>query len=108
MMPLQPGENILGREATGVIGLDSPTVSRHHARIRVGNRRAVLEDLGSKNGTLVGGAPVTAAVVLQDRDTVRLGSVALIFRMHAGGGSTESWRASRSERGGPVEDQGDP
>jgi DNA-binding winged helix-turn-helix (wHTH) protein len=107
-LPLQPGENILGREATGVIGLDSPTVSRHHARIRVGDRRAVLEDLGSKNGTLVGGAPVTAAIVLQDRDTLRLGSVKLIFRMSGRGGSTESWRASWSERGRPVEDQGDP
>ena len=71
------------------------------------SRAAVLEDLGSKNGTLLGGSPVTAAVALQDRDTIRLGSVELRFRMSGGGGSTETWRASPGERGGPVEDDGD-
>ena len=105
-LPLQAGDNVLGREASGVIELDSPTVSRHHARIRVSSRAAVLEDLGSKNGTLLGGSPVTAAVALQDRDTIRLGSVEVRFRMSGGGGSTETWRASPGERGGPVENDG--
>jgi DNA-binding winged helix-turn-helix (wHTH) protein len=106
--PLQAGDNILGREAPGVIGLDSPTVSRRHARIHVDSRGAVIEDLGSKNGTFLGGAPVAGTVRLQDRDLVRLGSVELTFRVSAGGGSTASWNASRRERRGPVENQGDP
>ena len=106
-LPLHAGENVLGREGEGVIGLDSPTVSRRHARIRVSNRGAVLEDLGSKNGTRLGGASVTTAVALQDRDSIRLGSVELRFRINAGGGSTATWQASPAERGGPVEDDGD-
>ena len=106
-LPLHAGENVLGREGEGVIGLDSPTVSRRHARIRVSNRGAVLEDLGSKNGTRLGDAPVTTAVALQDRDSIRLGSVELRFRIHAGGGSTATWQASPAERGRPVEDDGE-
>ena len=107
-LPLQAGENVLGREGDGVIGLDSPTVSRLHARIRVGGRGAVLEDLGSKNGTRLGGSPITAAVALQDGDSIRLGSVEVRFRISGGGGSTETWRVSPAERGDPVEDDGNP
>jgi DNA-binding winged helix-turn-helix (wHTH) protein len=106
-LPLHIGDNVLGREAPGVIGLDSPTVSRRHARIQVSGRGATIADLDSKNGTRVGGAPVTGTATLQDRDAIRLGSVELTFRISARGGSTESWRASWSERGSPIEDHGD-
>jgi len=50
-VPLGPGEHILGRGGAGVIVIDSPTVSRHHARLTVRDRQMTCEDLGSKNGT---------------------------------------------------------
>ena len=53
---LRPGENLLGRVDDGVAWIESPTVSRRHARILVEEDRAILEDLGSKNGTFVGGS----------------------------------------------------
>src|ERR1044071_7316659 len=54
-IPLLPGENILGRSAEARVPLDLGRVSRHHARIVVENGKAILEDLGSKNGTFVRG-----------------------------------------------------
>ena len=46
------GDNIIGRDDAD-IPLNSLSVSRHHARISVSGRDAVIEDLGSKNGTIV-------------------------------------------------------
>ena len=52
---------------------------RHHARIVIDRGHAHVEDLGSKNGTFVGGKPVTDARVLRDGDEIRVGPVALTF-----------------------------
>ena len=46
------GELSLGRDASNDIQIDHPSVSRSHARLRVG-RMIVIEDLGSANGTFV-------------------------------------------------------
>src|SRR4030095_10064899 len=59
--PLRPGENILGREPEDGINLDSPSVSRRHARISISGTEVVLEDLGSKNGTFLGGEQISTA-----------------------------------------------
>ena len=93
-VPLVPGENILGRDSDGGgIPIDSPTVSRQHARISVSASSALLEDLDSKNGTYLGGEPVTAAVALKDGDEIRIGAVVLRFRM-ASGSRTATWSQS--------------
>jgi len=90
-LPLRSGKNILGRESDdGSIPLDSPTVSRRHARISVSANGASLEDLGSKNGTFLRGKPVTTVVPLLDRDEIRVGSVVLRFRT-ATGSRTATW-----------------
>jgi DNA-binding winged helix-turn-helix (wHTH) protein len=81
-VPLVPGENILGRETDGGgIWIDSPTVSRRHARISISARSALLEDLDSKNGTYLRGESVTTAVALKDGDEIRIGAVVLRFRI---------------------------
>ena len=74
---LRPGENVLGRVDDGVVWIESPTVSRRHARILVEEGRAVLEDLGSKNGTFVRGERISAPTPLVDGDVIRLGRVSL-------------------------------
>ncbi len=89
-MPLQPGDNILGRDEAG-IQIDSPTVSRRHARIRISGTEAVLEDLASKNGTFVNGERVSTAVRLKDGDDVQVGSVVSRFRMTSPKGVTATW-----------------
>ena len=71
---------MLGRTDDGVVWLESPTVSRRHARILVTGGQAILEDLGSKNGTFVRGRRITAPTVLADGDDFRVGRVLLTLR----------------------------
>lgn len=78
---LAPGENLLGREAGVVVWLDSPSVSRRHARIVIAGETATLEDLGSRNGTRLGDRDVKGPVRLADGDQVQLGSVTMTFRV---------------------------
>jgi DNA-binding winged helix-turn-helix (wHTH) protein len=90
-IPLQAGDNILGRTAPGVVALESPTISRRHACVRISGDQAVIEDLGSKNGTWIGQVRVTAApAAVKDGDELRLGSVILRVRFGASATSTET------------------
>jgi pSer/pThr/pTyr-binding forkhead associated (FHA) protein len=89
---LHEGENLLGREEDAVLWIDAPTVSRRHARIVVTEGTAVLEDLGSKNGTRLKGVKLTAPVTLADGDEIWLGQVPLTFRVLAAGGPTRTAR----------------
>ena len=93
-IPLVEGENILGREPEGHIWIDSPTVSRRHARIVIVKREATLEDLKSKNGTSVSGQPVSSSTPLADRDDISVGSEVLTFRMFEGPASTATYRST--------------
>lgn len=87
---LRDGEHLLGRDADVAVWLESPTISRHHARICVTGADATIEDLGSKNGTYLRGERVTASSPLTDGDDLRLGSVPLKFRRPATGASTDT------------------
>jgi DNA-binding winged helix-turn-helix (wHTH) protein len=82
-IPLLQGDNIVGRDPGSRVWLDSSSVSRRHARIRVEGGRAVLEDLDSKNGTRIGDTRVIAATPLTDGDTVKFGSIEVTFRTWA-------------------------
>ena len=84
------GEHVLGRDPVLEVCLDSSSVSRRHARLHIADGVAMLEDLGSKNGTLVNGERATRAVRLSDRDQIDVGSVRLRFRILAGQPSTET------------------
>lgn len=77
---LREGENILGRLDEGVAWLESPTVSRRHARILVSGGQVMLEDLGSKNGTFLRGKRLTSRAPLSDGDEILLGHVHMTFR----------------------------
>jgi DNA-binding winged helix-turn-helix (wHTH) protein len=92
---LMTGENILGREGSGVILLKSSTVSRRHVRIIIGERAATVEDLGSKNGTYVNDTRLTRPTPIADGDQVRIGSLVFTFRAALPSGSTETLSSSR-------------
>lgn len=87
---LREGDNLIGRTHDCAIRIDSPRVSRHHARIRVNDGRASVEDLGSKNGTFVDGARLDGPRGLEDGENVCIGPALLIFRKAYGPGSTET------------------
>jgi DNA-binding winged helix-turn-helix (wHTH) protein len=87
---LADGEYVLGRDPGLELFLDSPDVSRRHARITVAGEEATIEDLESKNGTFVADRKVRTATRLGDGDTIRLGSFALTFTAIRSLGSTKS------------------
>ena len=89
-IPLREGVNIIGRDPMAAVRLDFPSVSRQHARVVVSSEGASVEDLGSKNGTLVGTAPIRAPVRLNDFDELQVGSVRLTVRILHGGESTQT------------------
>jgi len=94
---LSEGDNIIGRDPRSDVWLDVPGVSRRHAIIRVNssNRRVMLEDLGSTNGTFVRRARVDGEVALTDGDLIRVGTVDLTVRLWATDTATETKRIRR-------------
>jgi len=93
-IPLLEGENLLGRASDVRVVIDLARVSRHHARIVVEGARAVLEDLGSKNGTFLRGQPLQAAAELADGDEICIGPAVLVFRTSVGNSTTETGTAA--------------
>ena len=89
-VPLTEGDNVVGRGVDASVWIDAPGVSRHHARIIVRRGEATLEDLGSKNGTYVGGLRVTIPHRLTSGEQIRLGSVVITFRIPEPPGVTET------------------
>ena len=84
---LSEGPNDVGRDPECAVSIDSPSVSRRHARLVVTSGAATIEDLGSKNGTYVNEQRVSHAVAVEDGDQIRVGSVTTVFRR---GGSLPS------------------
>jgi DNA-binding winged helix-turn-helix (wHTH) protein len=95
---LSEGENVLGRGPESIEWIDRDTVSRKHARIVVAGATATIEDLGSKNGTFVGGERITAATRLSAGADIKLGSVPLTFRVFADAASTATSTKARRKR----------
>ena len=85
---LEEGETVLGRDPDATAFIDHASVSRHHARIVISGDRVTVEDLQSKNGTFVGGKKLESPALLSDGDEIKLGSVALKFRVFPLSGST--------------------
>jgi len=90
---LADGEYVLGRDPDLELFIDSPSVSRRHARIIVTGDEATIEDLDSKNGTFVTDRRLDAAARLVDGDSIRVGSVQLTFSAVRSRGSTETEHA---------------
>jgi DNA-binding winged helix-turn-helix (wHTH) protein len=88
--PLHDGEHVIGRAPDAGICLDSPKVSRRHARVVVKDCCATLEDLGSKNGSFVRGVRITGPTLLNSGDEVVVGPFKLLFRVAPASGSTQS------------------
>jgi len=87
-IPLAEGEHLLGREEDCLVRSRSVRVSRRHAKITVRGGRAVLEDLGSRNGTSVGGQRIEGPVELAAGDAIVVGPEEIIFLGRDVAGST--------------------
>jgi DNA-binding winged helix-turn-helix (wHTH) protein len=96
---LPAGETLLGREDSALVWIDDASVSRRHARILVSDDGAVLEDLGSKNGTKLNDELLASPVRLADGDRIGVGRADLVFRESSSTRSTQTARASSRSRG---------
>ncbi|MBM4363645.1 MAG: GGDEF domain-containing protein [Deltaproteobacteria bacterium] len=72
VISLDPSGMEIGRSSRAAIPVHDGGASRRHARLTVGHEGWVLEDLGSQNGTLVSGSPITRAT-LRSGDVVQIG-----------------------------------
>ena len=73
---------IIGRSPECDLSIHDILLSRRHCRITPEGDTWVVSDLGSKNGTRVGGDPAFE-VKLRDGDVIRLGKTAIRFRAGA-------------------------
>jgi DNA-binding winged helix-turn-helix (wHTH) protein len=79
-LSLVTGENIVGRDEAASVRLDDPMVSRRHARILVSGSGALIEDLGSKNGTFIDGQPIAAGPMpLRNGIQLAFGTVLVVY-----------------------------
>jgi len=79
--PASGSEVIVGRGERSTFRIDHKSVSRRHARIRVGDP-STIEDLGSHNGTRVDGAIVAPGtpIPIGTASTIEVGSVVIVLR----------------------------
>ena len=69
-----------GRAAENDVVLEGdPYASSHHSAVLVRNGTRVVRDLGSTNGTFVGGAPLAGEHVLRTGDELRIGETELRY-----------------------------
>lgn len=72
-------ETLVGREVECHVSLDSPHVSRYHAKIIVAREGASIEDLNSSNGTYVNGKRIKERTRISLGDEIRFDD--LSFRL---------------------------
>ena len=79
VMPLDDGTEILfGRNPECTVAVDDEALSRRHAALRRSGVTVTIEDLGSRNGTLVNGTPITGIRRLTSGDIIGVGPVTAI------------------------------
>lgn len=80
--------NLIGRAADNTISIEDKTLSAHHCRLSHYGGQWWLEDLGSRNGTMVNELVVEEPLVVTYGDIITMGRVA--FRLEAGAQSSVS------------------
>jgi DNA-binding winged helix-turn-helix (wHTH) protein len=78
---LAPGDNVIGRSGDAAVRIRSDDVSRHHARVVISSDHARIEDLGSRNGTIVNGQRIQQPRELNDGDEIVIGGAKLVFQI---------------------------
>jgi len=68
-----PGTYVIGRGAEADIRIETPLISRTHARLTIQERECLIEDLGSSNGTFIDGERIGTVTVLRPEQRIMLG-----------------------------------
>lgn len=104
---------LIGRDALCDLALRSGGISRRHAEILAGDGGYRLRDAGSRNGTLIGGMPITRPVPLEGSGHFALGDdVEIAFEvtgeppllsLHIESGLDRGSRLLAAPAGAPIE-----
>lgn len=81
IIPLEGAAAILGRHPACDIVLESASVSRQHARILNLDGNFYVEDLHSRNGTMLNGRPITQRQLLADNDQLGICDLSFVFHL---------------------------
>jgi tetratricopeptide (TPR) repeat protein len=76
---LEEGEYVVGRSTDNPICIQDTSVSRKHIILRRVGSGWTVADLGSGNGTLVNGEPITDETALSNGDLITLGDTEVTF-----------------------------
>jgi pSer/pThr/pTyr-binding forkhead associated (FHA) protein len=98
-----PGDRLtFGRGDDCDVVLDDPGVSRRHAELRREGGALVLRDLGSSNGTFVGGEPIQRRAITA-ADEVQLGPDVTLALLTEGPPAVLADEPARARRPAPAE-----
>jgi pSer/pThr/pTyr-binding forkhead associated (FHA) protein len=103
--PLQGMICTLGRASDNTLVVDSPRVSRHHAQIRLLPSGAVIEDMGSTNGTWVNQRRLRGPHQLSSGDAISLADF-ISFRYEVEG-EMRTEQVEGADRGRSTQVMGD-
>ena len=70
----------IGRDTSTDLALDDDQASRRHARVSAQGELAMVEDLGSTNGTYVNGQPIEGPRAIRPGDKIRVGLTVIELR----------------------------
>lgn len=70
---------LIGRSAGNDLQINEDAISSTHARITPGMDGAILEDLGSTNGTYLNGMPIRTPQTLRPGDHIEIGTAKLVI-----------------------------
>ncbi len=113
---LEEGEYVIGRAQDNPICIPDTSVSRKHVLVRRVGGGWAASDLGSGNGTLINGEPVTDEVPLAHGDVLTLGDTEVTFQdasnstmmmaMPPAAPSRPARGGARPSAAAPAEDEG--
>lgn len=78
-IPLREGEMLIGRGPECDVSILGTHVSRVHARVKNSGGEVTVEDPGSRNGLFLNGRRLEETAVLQEGDSLLIGTTELIF-----------------------------
>lgn len=106
IFPLDGEKMVLGRHPDCDIVLDVGAVSRQHAQIIASGGDYFVEDLHSRNGTLVNGQLIQGRHKLQENDRVKICDLLFTFHSDQPGSTTSQRRRAEEQEALLVDDEG--
>jgi len=79
IVPLHTEQTMVGRHPKSDIVIDNVAVSRYHAQITNTDGEHFIEDLSSRNGTIINGQLIDGKTLLRDRDRIEICDVVFCY-----------------------------